>query len=60
MSALLDIRDLAVTFGARTVAVRGISLKVESGETHCLVGESGCGKSATALAVIGLLARPRT
>ena len=55
MSALLDIEDLRVTFGG-TAAVRGISLTVEKGETHCLVGESGCGKSVTSLAVMGLLA----
>jgi len=54
--SLLEIEDLAVSFG-RTAAVRGISLQVEKGETHCLVGESGCGKSVTALAVMGLLAR---
>ena len=53
MSALLDIEDLEVTFGGRTAAVRGASLQVEKGETHCLVGESGCGKSVTALAVMG-------
>ena len=57
MSALLEIEDLEVTFGGRTAAVRGASLRVEKGETHCLVGESGCGKSVTALAVMGLLAR---
>ena len=56
MSALLDIQDLRVTFGG-TAAVRGISLTVEKGETHCLVGESGCGKSVTSLAVMGLLAK---
>jgi peptide/nickel transport system ATP-binding protein len=56
MSALLDIDDLRVTFGG-TAAVRGISLTVEKGETHCLVGESGCGKSVTSLAVMGLLAK---
>src|SRR4051794_13892650 len=56
VSALLDIEDLEVTFG-RTAAVRGASLRVEKGETHCLVGESGCGKSVTALAVMNLLAR---
>src|SRR3954454_14714985 len=56
MSALLEIEDLVVTFG-RTAAVRGASLRVEKGETHCLVGESGCGKSVTALAVMNLLAR---
>jgi len=54
--SLLEIEDLAVTFGGRTAAVRGVSLGVEPGETHCLVGESGCGKSVTALAVMGLLA----
>jgi peptide/nickel transport system ATP-binding protein len=56
MSALLEVQDLRVTFGG-TAAVRGISLKVEKGETHCLVGESGCGKSVTSLAIMGLLAR---
>jgi peptide/nickel transport system ATP-binding protein len=57
MSALLEIEDLAVTFGGRSAAVRGASLQVEKGETHCLVGESGCGKSVTALAIMNLLAR---
>src|SRR5882757_469970 len=57
MSALLEIEDLAVTFGGRSAAVRGASFRVEKGETHCLVGESGCGKSVTALAVMSLLAR---
>ncbi len=37
--------------------MRGASFRVEKGETHCLVGESGCGKSVTALAVMSLLAR---
>jgi peptide/nickel transport system ATP-binding protein len=56
MTALLEVRDLRVTFGG-TAAVRGASLTVEKGETHCLVGESGCGKSVTSLAIMGLLAR---
>ena len=56
MSALLEIEKLEVSFG-RTSAVRGVSLDVAAGETHCLVGESGCGKSVTALAVMNLLAR---
>ena len=56
MSALLEVEQLEVSFG-RTAAVRGASLTVERGETHCLVGESGCGKSVTALAVMNLLAR---
>jgi len=53
---VLDIADLRVDFGT-VAAVRGISLQIARGETHCLVGESGCGKSVTSLAVMGLLAR---
>jgi len=56
MSALLEVAGLQVRFG-EVAAVRGASLTVNRGETHCLVGESGCGKSVTALAVMGLLAR---
>ncbi len=56
MTALLEVENLEVGFGA-TSAVRGASLAVEPGETHCLVGESGCGKSVTALAIMNLLAR---
>ena len=57
MSALLEVEQLEVNFGGRVAAVRGASVTVERGETHCLVGESGCGKSVTALAVMNLLAR---
>ena len=57
MTALLDVEKLEVAFGGRTAAVRGASFTVERGETHCLVGESGCGKSVTALSVMDLLAR---
>jgi peptide/nickel transport system ATP-binding protein len=57
MSALLEVEKLEVDFGGRTAAVRGTSFTVERGETHCLVGESGCGKSVTALSVMDLLAR---
>jgi peptide/nickel transport system ATP-binding protein len=56
MSALLEVEKLEVTFG-KTAAVRGASLTVAPGETHCLVGESGCGKSVTALSVMNLLVR---
>jgi len=56
MTAVLEIEELRVSFGA-TQAVRGISLSVSLGETHCLVGESGCGKSVSALAVMQLLPR---
>ncbi len=54
MTALLEVEELEISF-ASLGAVRGISFDVRRGETHCLVGESGCGKSVTALAVMGLL-----
>ncbi|MDB5363043.1 MAG: peptide transporter substrate-binding protein [Rhodospirillales bacterium] len=54
---VLSVADLRVTFGERTEAVRGMSLSVARGETHCIVGESGCGKSVTSLAVMNLLPR---
>jgi peptide/nickel transport system ATP-binding protein len=54
---LLEVGNLRVSFGARVDAVRAVSLTVQRGETHCLVGESGCGKSVTSLAVMGLLAK---
>jgi peptide/nickel transport system ATP-binding protein len=54
------VAGLRVRFGGAVEAVRGISFTVARGETHCLVGESGCGKSVTALAVMDLLARGAT
>ena len=60
MTAVLEISNLHVTFGTSVAAVRGASLSVRRGETHCLVGESGCGKSVTALATMGLLPRTAT
>ncbi len=54
---LLDVRGLRVRFNAQVEAVRGVDLTVERGQTHCVVGESGCGKSVSSLAVMGLLAR---
>ncbi|MBN8890105.1 MAG: peptide ABC transporter substrate-binding protein [Acetobacteraceae bacterium SCN 69-10] len=57
---ILAVEGLRVRFGGGTQAVRGISLAVNRGETHCLVGESGCGKSVSALAVMNLLARGAT
>jgi peptide/nickel transport system ATP-binding protein len=59
MTRLLEVEGLEVSFGP-VRAVRGIALAIDKGETHCLVGESGCGKSVTALAVMGLLARNGT
>jgi peptide/nickel transport system ATP-binding protein len=61
--ALLDVTDLSVTFsrrGQRTVhAVDGVSFNVDAGEVVGLVGESGCGKSVTSLALMGLLPKQR-
>jgi peptide/nickel transport system ATP-binding protein len=51
---LLDVRDLVIQFGD-TVAVQGLDLTIGRGETLALVGESGCGKSATALSLMRLL-----
>ncbi|MEI7437346.1 MAG: ABC transporter ATP-binding protein [bacterium] len=59
-NALLSVNDLCVSVpttagGGRARAVNGVSFSVGVGETVALVGESGCGKSLTALALAGLL-----
>lgn len=56
MTMLLDIQGLNVAFPGHE-AVRGLDLQLRGGETLALVGESGCGKSTTALALLGLLPR---
>jgi peptide/nickel transport system ATP-binding protein len=62
MSApLLQVDDLHITLqgdGASFNAVENVSFEIGRGEAFGLVGESGCGKSITALAVMGLLRRP--
>jgi len=59
VSALLEARDLNVWFdlegGATLHAVQGVSFSLEPGERLGLVGESGCGKTTTALGLLGLL-----
>ncbi len=52
---LLDVRDLRVSFGPGKDAVTGLSLTARRGETVAIVGESGCGKTLSALALNGLL-----
>jgi peptide/nickel transport system ATP-binding protein len=56
--ALLEVEDLRVAFGAAT-AVDGVSFTVDEGQVVGLVGESGCGKSVTSLAIMGLLPKRR-
>ena len=61
MSALLDVRNLQVSFftdEGEVRAVDGVSFAIQRGETLALVGESGCGKSVTALALARLVATP--
>lgn len=57
---LLAVRDLGVRFATHEgelTAVNGVSFSVQSGRTLGIVGESGAGKSQTAMALLGLLAR---
>ena len=58
---LLEVHDLRVVFQRRgepaTIAVDGVSFDVEAGQVVGLVGESGCGKSVTSMAIMRLLPR---
>ena len=59
--AILEIEDLRTHFftpGGVVRAVDGVSYAVRSGETLGVVGESGCGKSVTALSILRLVASP--
>ena len=61
MTALLDVKDLKVRFAAENhsvQAVDGVDLRIQQGETFALLGESGSGKSVTALSITRLL--PKT
>jgi peptide/nickel transport system ATP-binding protein len=58
LSALLDVEGLSVDIpvpAGMLRPVQSVSFAVDKGETLCIVGESGCGKSLTALAIMGLL-----
>ncbi len=59
--ALLQVRDLSVWIGSGAGAIRpvdAVSFHIRRGETFALLGESGCGKSMTALALLRLLPQP--
>jgi oligopeptide/dipeptide ABC transporter ATP-binding protein len=58
---MLSVQDLKIYFiGDRSVAraLDGASYEVRTGETVCLVGESGCGKTVSALAILGIVPQP--
>ena len=58
---LLEIKNLKMDFGSGADALRavdGVSLSIGAGETVCLVGESGCGKTVTALSIARLVPAP--
>jgi len=61
MALLLEVKELKTTFmtaGGLVRAVDGVSWDIEEGETVALVGESGCGKSVSALSIMRLVAPP--
>lgn len=62
-SSVLEIRDLKIhfdTFEGRAQVLDGLSLRLGRGDTVGVVGETGCGKSITAKAILGLLPVPPT
>ncbi len=61
MTRLLEVDDLSIEFPTRSGTLRaadGVSLHIDEGETLGLVGESGCGKSVTAISLLRLVPEP--
>ncbi len=61
MNSLLEIQNLSVSFETdegRIPAVSNVSLRLEQGQVLGLVGESGCGKSVTAMSIVRLIPQP--
>ena len=60
---LLEVKNLRVsfnTYAGTSQAVRGVDFHVNAGETLAIVGESGCGKTVTSKAIMGLLPKPQS
>ena len=60
-SCILDVKNLHVSFftdRGKLRVVQNVGFNIQAGETLALVGESGCGKSVTALAIMGLIEEP--
>ena len=64
MATMLEVNNLQVSFpsknapGATVKALHGVNLSIKKGEIVSLVGESGCGKSMTGLAILNLVSPP--
>lgn len=58
MDDILQVKNLSVTFNDSVKAVSDVSFKLKKGECFALVGESGCGKSTTARAIMRLIREP--
>ena len=61
MRPLLEIRGLRTHFATDdgiVQAVDGVDITINKGETVCVVGESGCGKTVTAMSILKLIAMP--
>ena len=60
MENLVEVKNLAVsyfTYAGEVQSVRGVTFDIKSGKTTAIVGESGCGKTVTAKALMGLIHR---
>ncbi|MDD6769869.1 ABC transporter ATP-binding protein [Inconstantimicrobium porci] len=61
MTRLLEVKNLKVsynTYAGKVQSVRGVSFHLNAGETLAIVGESGCGKTVTSKAILGLIQTP--